>query len=610
MSAPWQGGNLRVMILLQALGVLAAAAAAFQICLVVISASKRAARENEQRHLALALLQERVLAARKVRQIEGARQTLSWSGHRKFVVARKVFERGADGAPAAAASSAVTPWKPDAPIFSAPIDLDASAIFDGLYRGRRDIVLDPHDLEAWTQTFARDFSGQTPVLGPESSPKLIRQDPHVVYPIQEGEVTLGRAKDSSILIDNTMVSRHHAKIFRKGPDWFIQDLGSHHGTQVNREAVDGVPVLLHPNDHIRLANVNFSIEFPGRESAIPTAEVCSFYLVPHDGKPLPPFLPGQYLTFQLRIPGIDKPTIRCYSLSDCAHPDYYRVTIKRTPPPKDRPDLPSGVASTFFHDQVREGEILDVQAPRGGFSLDLSKENPVVLIGGGIGLTPVLSMLNAVVASGSRRETWFFYGVRNRVEHVMKEHLERVARENPNVHIHVCYSAPIANDLEGRDYHHRGHVSVDLMKKLLPSNNYEFYTCGPPAMMNQMTKDLLAWGVPEGHVHYEAFGPATVKKVARAAAEQTAATATPLKVTFSRSGKECTWDSASASLLEFAEAQGVRIDSGCRAGNCGTCITAVRSGQFCYTIEPGAAAGPGTCLTCVSVPKGDLVLDA
>ena len=119
---------------------------------------------------------------------------------------------------------------------------------------------------------------------------------------------------------------------------------------------------------------------------------------------------------------------------------------------------------------------------------------------------------------------------------------------------------------------------------------------------------LGAWGVPESSIHYEAFGPATVKRVTRK--DVAVAGAATFKVTFARSGKEYAWDPSAGSLLDFAAANGVQIDSGCRAGNCGTCITAVRSGEFSYKIEPGAPAEPGTCLTCISVPKADLVLDA
>ena len=339
--------------------------------------------------------------------------------------------------------------------------------------------------------------------------------------------------------------------------------------------------------------------------------IFSFYLRPHDKKSLPPFEPGQFLTFRLDIPGETKPVIRCYSLSDSAKPDYYRVSIKKLPPPRDRPELPPGKSSSYFHDQVQEGDILDVKAPGGHFYVDMTKHTPVVLIGGGVGVTPVLSMLNAIVASGSQRETWFFLGVRNGKEHIMKEHLERVARENANVHLHVCYSNPADKDKPGEDYHHAERVGVDLFKTLLPSNNYSYYFCGPPPMMNALAEGLEAWGVPEKNIHYEAFGPATVKKLKKAAPPPAAdASAAAIEVTFVKSGKTIAWESDAGSLLDFAEAHGVSIDSGCRAGNCGTCITAVQGGSVDYVTEPGEMPEAGSCLTCISVPKENLKLDA
>ena len=140
---------------------------------------------------------------------------------------------------------------------------------------------------------------------------------------------------------------------------------------------------------------------------------CSFYLTPHDGRKVPPFDPGQFLTFRLDIPDQKKPVIRCYSLSEAPKADHYRVTIKRVPPPRDKPEIPPGLSSNYFHDMVEEGKILDIRAPGGQFYLDSTRQTPIVLIGGGIGLTPVLSMVNYIVDSGSNRETWFFYGVTN-----------------------------------------------------------------------------------------------------------------------------------------------------------------------------------------------------
>ena len=337
--------------------------------------------------------------------------------------------------------------------------------------------------------------------------------------------------------------------------------------------------------------------------------VHSFYLAPHDGKPLPPFLPGQYLTFQLRIPDEPKPLIRCYSLSDGPNnPDCYRISIKKVPPPRDKPDAPSGASSTYFNDMLQEGDILDVKAPSGQFFLDINSELPIVLIGGGIGLTPVLSMLTALTESGIRREVWFFLGVRNGKEHLMKEQLEALNKANENLHLHVCYSDPQEGDEKDRDYQHSGHVSVDRFKELLPSNNYKFYICGPPPMMEFLTGGLKEWGVPKEDIHFEAFVPATVKKTKAEAPE--AGEGKAVEVVFDRSGKTLKWDGGAETLLEFAEDNGIVIESGCRAGNCGTCVVAVKSGEVTYLTDPGATPEEGSCLTCVAVPKTALTLDA
>jgi ferredoxin-NADP reductase len=336
--------------------------------------------------------------------------------------------------------------------------------------------------------------------------------------------------------------------------------------------------------------------------------VCSFYLTPHDGKPIPPFLPGQYLTFQLKIPGQPRAVTRCYSLSDSpTERDYYRVTIKRIMPPPNVPDGQPGLVSSFFH-SLDIGELVDVRAPAGNFYLDTASNRPVVLIGGGVGLTPVLSMLNTICRSGSKRETWFFYGIINRKHHAMYDHLQRIAREHENVKIVVAYSNPTESCVRGQDYQEQGYADVNLIKRLLPSNNYEYYICGPPPMMTGITKGLQEWGVPEADIHYEAFGPASVQPAAKAAPVALADPDT--QIFFARTGKTIAWKASDKSILDVAEANGIVIDSGCRAGNCGTCETAIRSGTVSYPHAPGLKPKEGSCLACVAMPKGKLVIDA
>jgi ferredoxin-NADP reductase len=324
------------------------------------------------------------------------------------------------------------------------------------------------------------------------------------------------------------------------------------------------------------------------DKVMETEDICSFYLAPHDGKPLPPFLPGQYLTFQVKLPGQLKPVVRCYSLSERPGlPDRYRVTIKR---------VPSGLVSNHFHDRLRVGDIVDVKAPAGQFVLDLQRPTPIALIGGGVGVTPMLSMFNAVAEGGARRDVWFFYGVRHGREHIMKDALRSVATRNPSLRLHVCYSDPSEADRSASSpaFEHAERISVDLLKRVLPSNQLEFYLCGPPPLMSSLTQGLKDWGVPEDHVFFEAFGPATVG----------------LKVEFGRAGKSLAWSPDAGCLLDFARQNGVQIDAGCRAGNCGTCLVAIKSGEVNYLREPGVTVETGSCLTCISVPKTALVLDA
>lgn len=339
--------------------------------------------------------------------------------------------------------------------------------------------------------------------------------------------------------------------------------------------------------------------------------VCSFYLKPHDHKSIPPFRPGQYLTFRLNIPGREKPVVRCYSLSDCFHEDQYRVTIKKVLPPPRSPMQPPGLVSSFFHEQLDEGDILDVQAPGGNFVLDPEHQRPAVLVAGGVGITPILCMAKSIIAADSTREFIIFYGVRYGREHAFRDELEQLETKH-NCRIVVCYSDPKDEDLaeEGRKYQHHGWVSVELMRSYLDSTNYEFYICGPPPMMAALSGQLASWGVAASNIFTEAFGPATIKKVAPEVSDASPSQKGECTVKFEKSGVEADWDPAAGNLLDFAEDQGIELPSGCRAGNCGTCTIAIKSGSVNYVSEPGAPPEDGSCLTCIASPDSDLILDA
>ena len=177
---------------------------------------------------------------------------------------------------------------------------------------------------------------------------------------------------------------------------------------------------------------------------MPAQSQCSFHLEPVDGAPLPSFKPGQYLTFSLDVPdegsgapGAERESraaiTRCYSLSDRPDPAGYRVTIKRVPPPADRPELPPGVSSSHFHDQVQEGDVLQVKAPAGHFFIDPDASVPAVFIAGGIGITPMMSMLRWCLAEQPGARVHLYYGVRSGADHAFKPVLEDTGGRAPAV---------------------------------------------------------------------------------------------------------------------------------------------------------------------------------
>jgi ferredoxin-NADP reductase len=334
-------------------------------------------------------------------------------------------------------------------------------------------------------------------------------------------------------------------------------------------------------------------------------DVKSYYLTPEDGQPLAPYAPGQYLTFRLPVAGESAPVVRCYSLSDRPRQDYFRVSVKRIPAPRNQPGAQPGRASSYFHSHVRVGDVLEARAPAGTFLIDAAATEPIVLLGAGIGVTPLLSMLEAIVQTGQKREVHVLLGFRNGGEHPFKDRLAALRAENPQLRLHVSYSSPRSSDVEFRDFNHRGRVDLKRVCEVLPSNNYRFYVCGPGPLMESLVPALWEWGVPESHVHFEAFGPASVRSASHSY-EKT----TPCEVRFDRAGRSAVWNGSHTSLLEFGEAAGVKMPAGCRAGSCGECMLAIREGRVTTIKQPGIPVPAGQCLTCISVPAGELVLDA
>lgn len=349
--------------------------------------------------------------------------------------------------------------------------------------------------------------------------------------------------------------------------------------------------------------------------------VTSFYLEPEDDGPLAPYKPGQFLGFRLRVPGAaaSGPVMRDYTISDAPGDGrHYRLSIKREPPPADA-DAPPGASSNYFHDNVRVGSKLDVRAPAGDFYLR-DGDRPVALLSGGVGLTPMISMLNHLVADGDERKVWFIHGVRNGAEHAFGGHVRALAAKHANVGVHVAYLEPGPEDAEGRDYDSSGLITMETLERLLPGPGCDFYLCGPPPFMKVFYNALLDWGADEARIFYEFFGPATVLKDDRhggagakpATAEDAATDTGPdVNVTFQRSGVTVPWDPKAGTILDLAEANGLVLPFSCRSGVCHTCMCQLIEGEIEYIDDAVFAPDePDQVLICSSRPKTDVTVDA
>jgi ferredoxin-NADP reductase/MOSC domain-containing protein YiiM len=430
--------------------------------------------------------------------------------------------------------------------------------------------------------------------------------------ISEGDIAAGdeallieRASDSLPLSEIARLYAHDkddleglqriVRIAALPDDWreFFQERIDRLGTRARRAAAQ------------RPAWVGFR-PFILREKVRESDDVSSFHFAPEDGQPLAPYRPGQFLTVRLTVPGVARPVVRSYSLSDVAQSDHYRLTIRRIGSRKEDPQVKAGLASTYLHDRLAVGDRIDVKAPAGAFIMDPDQQDrPVVLIGGGIGITPLLSMLKGIAASETPRQVWLLYGVRDHRDYIMRPQLEATARTRANIHLRVFYSRPTgATSHPGTEV---GHIDLNALKRLLPSNVFDFYVCGPPAMMAAVSHDLETWGVPTDRVHTEAFGPATVSRTVHGPTTQPDC---GVDVTFERSGVTAQWTNCESPLLELAEEHAVAIDFGCRAGSCGTCATRLLSGSVRYLRQPNAPLEKGQILPCIAVPIEPLRLDA
>lgn len=247
-------------------------------------------------------------------------------------------------------------------------------------------------------------------------------------------------------------------------------------------------------------------EFVVTEKVQESDVITSFFLKPADDKPLASFLPGQYVTVKVEIPGQPYTQIRHYSLSDAPNTSYYRISVKRE---DGRPLQPGGLVSTFLHDRVGVGDSLLLSAPAGEFVLDpetARQDSPMVFLSGGVGMTPLISMLKTLLGRHPDADVTYVHAAVNGAVHAMREDLEELARTHNNLRYYIVYERPSEADLARPYFAKQGYIDLPWVQSIAKQAS-TFYFCGPQPFMRTVYQGLRQWGVNDTHIRYEFFGP-------------------------------------------------------------------------------------------------------
>jgi ferredoxin-NADP reductase len=224
-------------------------------------------------------------------------------------------------------------------------------------------------------------------------------------------------------------------------------------------------------------------------------------------------------------------------------------------------------------------------------------------------------MLHALAVESSSRQVWWLYGARNRADHPFFEESRRLLQELPHCRGHIRYSRPDPQDHLGSDFDSPGRLDAATIEQLGVPRDADFYLCGPPTFLHDLTAGLSAWGVAAGRVHSEVFGPGEsitpgVAATAPRPPHQPSGTAgTGPQVSFARSGIAVAWDAKYQSLLELAEACDIPVKWSCRTGVCHTCESGLISGAVSYRPQPLQAPADGNVLICCCQPNEEVVID-
>lgn len=333
-----------------------------------------------------------------------------------------------------------------------------------------------------------------------------------------------------------------------------------------------------------------------------SSAVRSFHLEPADGAGRIAHRAGQFLPIRLAIPGRAKPVVRTYTLSVAPSDPGYRISVKR-----------DGAASQHLHGHVKVGDIVQARAPAGAFTLEPAAGRPAVLLAAGIGVTPMLAMLRHIVYEGRRKQrvrpTWLFHAARTLHERAFSEEIASLQAQGGGAIRVVRLLSNPAGAQAGGDYDEAGRIDIDVLRRHLPLDDYDFYLCGPAPFMQSLYDALRALNIPDGRIHAEAFGRSSLVRQSPPGAQPQAPSpqpaAEPAPVFFRLSARQAQWNPGDGSLLDLAEQHGLSPEFGCRNGSCGTCRTRIVQGAVAYPRRPECTVPEGHALICCAAPAAD-----
>ena len=329
-----------------------------------------------------------------------------------------------------------------------------------------------------------------------------------------------------------------------------------------------------------------------------TRTVKTFRLTDPAGGSLPfTYLPGQFLTLTVMPNG--HRTKRSYSIASAPTTrDACEITVRREE---------QGAVSRFLHDHVAEGDTLQVTAPSGKFTFTGQETNRVVLIAGGVGITPMMSVIRYLTSRSWPGDVYLVYATRHAEDIIFGEELAYLQRRYPNLHVTIV----VEDATSAMPHHATGRITRDLLESAVPDlADKRVHLCGPPPMMDAVQSLLGELGVARAQVHTEVF---IGREPRRPAVDTIAAAETTVAVvTFARSRRTAMLP-ATKTVLEASEDVGVDIDYSCRVGTCGVCKVRLLAGAVAMDVDEAldpADRSQNVILACQAKATADITVDA